>query len=159
MDLIEQQIKDQFLKVAAKVGPDVILPATVLNVNDDDTLHVQFSDDSEIDDVRLRSVVKDGNRFVILPAVGSTVQVARIENSDEYVVIAVEDITKSKCVIGSTSFDIDAAGILLQKDNDTLKQALKLLIEAVQAIVVIQGTNPDQVKLQQSFTMIENILK
>lgn len=159
MDLIEQQIKDQFYHLASKVGPVVIIPATVLVVNDDDTVHVRFSDDSEVEDARLRSVVKDGNRYVLLPSVGSIVQMARIENSDEFVVIAVEEITKIKCAIGTVSLDIDADGFLIKKDNDTLKQALKLLIEAVQKIVVIQGTNPDQVKLQQSLTMIENILK
>ena len=159
MDLIQQQIKDQFYNIAGKVGPVAIAPATVLKVNSDATVHIRFSDDSEIEDARLKSVIKEGNQFLILPANGSIVQVARIENSDEYVIIAVEEITEIKCLIDAVVFSINTDGFLLKKENASLKETLKLLIEAVQAIVVIQGTNPDRVKLQQALEMVNKLLR
>jgi hypothetical protein len=158
VDLIQQQIKDQLNNIAGKIGPAAIVPATVLSLNSD-TVHIQFSDGSEIEDCRLKSVVKDSNHFFLLPAIGSTVLAGKIENSDEYVVIAVDEITDIIGLVGNVTLSVNKDGFLIKKDNATLKDALKLLIDAVQAIVVLQGTNPNQVKLQQAQDMVNNLLR
>lgn len=44
-------------------------------------------------------------------------------------------------------------------DNDSLKDALTMLIEAVQQIVVMYGNNPDYTKLSQALTKVNNIFK
>jgi phage baseplate assembly protein gpV len=48
--------------------------------------------------------------------------------------------------------------LLLQKGTDTLKQALTLIVEAVQPIVVLYGNNPVYTKLTQALTKINNLL-
>src|SRR6266542_73413 len=123
-DLVQEQTKREFIKFTSKYGPAAIVPATVIEVNDDDTVHVQFSDDSEIDDVRLKSVVKDDNKFLLIPKVNSIVQVGRIENSDEYLVIAVEEITEVKMIIDTVSVSVDNSGFLFQKGTETMKKLI-----------------------------------
>ena len=48
--------------------------------------------------------------------------------------------------------------LLVEKDGDTLKQALTLIVEAVQPIVVIYGNNPIYSKLSEALTKINNLL-
>lgn len=150
-------IKTQMQVFSAKHGPASILPATVLAVNDDDTIVIEFSDESQVDDARLKSVVKNGNKFLLVPAVGSIVQVARIENSDEYIVVAVDEISKLQVKIDTISVEATAAGIEIKKGEDSLKDVLTMMVEATQQIVVLQGNNPDYVKLQQAVLKINNI--
>ena len=46
----------------------------------------------------------------------------------------------------------------MQNGADTLWAGLKLLIESLEKIVVLQGTNPDRVKLAQAKTTLKNVL-
>ncbi len=48
--------------------------------------------------------------------------------------------------------------LLVQKGADTLKQALTLIVEAVQPIVVLYGNNPVYAKLTQALAKINNLL-
>ena len=118
-----------------------------------------MSDDTEIDDVRLKSVIKDGFKRISVPTEGSSVLVGRIETGDEYVVIAVEQIDRELIVIGTVQYEINENGFLFQKGTDTLKQILSLIIESVQQIVVIEGNNPDYDKLTEAATKKNNLLQ
>lgn len=159
MSLVNEKIKEQLKEFSRKVGPAAILPAVVTSVNESDCIvNIIFSDDSETD-ARLRSVVKNGNRTVQFPKTGSVVLVGSIENSEEYVVLAVEEIDKEVIVIGNTTVQIDEAGVLISKEEDSLKGILLLIIEAVNKIVVLQGTNPDRVKLGQASNKVNNLLQ
>lgn len=44
-------------------------------------------------------------------------------------------------------------------DDNSLKDALTLIIQAVQQIMVMQGNNPDYAKLSQALTKVNNIFK
>ena len=158
-DLIEEQTKEQLGNFASKFGPKVIVPAKVTAVDSsNDTVEIEFSDGATVDDARLRSVVKAGNKVVMVPKVGSIVQVGRIENSDEWLVIAVEEITAIKYVIGSVSFLVDENGFVIKKGTDTLWDAAKLLFEALEIVVILQGTNIDMVKLLAAKNKFKDIL-
>ena len=43
--------------------------------------------------------------------------------------------------------------------NDTMKEVMTLIIEAVQQIVVLQGNNPNYVKLTQALVKVNNLLR
>jgi len=159
MSLETEQIKAGLSLFAGKYGPATILPATVTAMNADDTIAVEFSDASSVDDVRLKSIVAAGNKVILIPKVGSIVLVGSIENSDEYVVLAVHEIDEVQMLIDNVIYKVDANGFLFQKDNDTLKQVIQLIIEAVQAIIVMQGTNPDRAKLSQAMNKLNNLLQ
>jgi hypothetical protein len=170
-----EDIKNELAKFAGKYAPAAIISAVVKTVNDNDTIVVVTGSGLEIDDARLKSVVKDGNKFILLPKIESTVLIGRIEESEEWTVLQVEEIDKVKVVINGSLFEIDGsklllknatvsvdvndAGIELKKGTDTLKQILVLLVEAVQPIVVVYGNNPNYTKLTQALTKINNLLR
>jgi hypothetical protein len=159
MSAENEQIKSEFEKFATRFGPKTIVPATVLEVNADDTIKVQFSDDSEVDDCRLKAVVKAGNKVLLIPAVGSIVLIGKIENSDEYIVLAVDEVSEFAILVEDVRFSVDNSGFLMQKQTDTLKQVLTLIVQSILKIIVLQGTNPDIAKLQQALTKINNLLR
>jgi len=158
MGATEDNIKEQLGAFANKYGPSIIMPAKVLAVNENDcTIEIEFSDESKIDDARLRSVIKAGNKIVQFPSVGSMVLVGRIDGSDDYVVLAIEAIDFELVEIDGTQFKIAASGFTIKKGTDNLKDAMIKIIEAVEKIVVLQGTNPDRLKLASAKEMITNI--
>lgn len=153
-----QQIKDQLGKFASNYGPKTIVLAKVQAVNADDTADVVF-DDGGMVNARLKAVVKDGNKVVFIPSVNSAVLVGMIDNSDEYVVLSVDEISEVLYIVGTTKYSVDLNGFLIQRGSDTLKQAITLLIESIEPIIIIEGRNPDLIKLAQAKTKINNLLR
>ena len=159
MSLVNEQIKEQLGDFAGRVGPKVILPATVMTVNDDDTIAVEFSDGSTVDDARLKSIVKQGNKMILIPVIGSIVSVGRIENSDEFIVVAVSEVSEIVYEVDSLKYSANALGFLIQKGDDTLRDALVQIIEAMEPVIVFEGRNPDYIKLASAKLKIQNILR
>ena len=159
MSLEIQQIKEQFDLFAGQRGPATIVPATITAINADDTVAIVFTDGSTIDDVRLKSVIKNGNKILLIPELQSTVLVGKIGNSDEYIVLAVEAISEVLTKVGGVTYSINAEGFLMKKGNDTLKEILTLIVEAIQPIVVLYGNNPVYANLTQASLKIKNVLR
>lgn len=113
--------------------------------------------DADILDVRL---IADENEefFVLVPAVDSVVLVSFITKEAAYVSM-VSKISEIKYKIGDAYYSVTQDGFLFQKGNDTMKQAMTLIIEAVQQIVVMYGNNPNYAKLTQALTKVNNILR
>ena len=115
------------------------------------------------DDARLKSVIKDGNKFLLIPKVGSVVLVAKIENSDEYVVIAVEEITEHRInidnvkfivddqglstAINAVEFNISEDGFLVRKGEETLKRIFDDLFKAIEKITVNTNVGPSSIPI------------
>ena len=152
-------MKNELGKFAGRYAPRTIVPATVTAVNGDTTIGVEFSDGTPIPDCRLKSVIKDGNQVLLIPVVGSSVLVGSIENSSDYVVIAVAEISEVQQIIDGVTYSMSTDGFLIKKGDDTLHDALSLIIEAVMQVVVIYGNNPDYAKLQQALAKVQNILR
>ncbi len=159
MSSVLDEIRDQMAKFSSKFGPEIISMAEVVKLNDDDTIAVITAGGDEIDDVRLKSVIKAGNKLIVSPKVGSVVIIGKISNTEEWLMLMADEVEKITLEIGELRLDIDEDGLLLQKDNDTLKEALNLIIESVQKIVVLQGNNPDYIKLNEAKNMVNNLLK
>lgn len=117
-----EEIRDGLHKFSMKRGPAAIMPALVKAVNEDDnTISVVFSDEVAIDDVRLRSVVKNGNKVVKYPKLESVVLVGAIENSDEYACLAMEEVDKVLYVIDNAKVETTADGHLIQVNNTKIE--------------------------------------
>jgi phage baseplate assembly protein V len=69
-----------------------------------------------------------------------------------------KNASKFTQTINSSSFLQDGK-FTISAGDDSVKDALTLIIEAVQQIVVIQGNNPDYDKLSQALTKVNNIFK
>ena len=160
MGKVEDDIKKQLQLLAGEFGPAQIISAKVLSVNiDEDTIAVAVDGGLEIDDVRLKSIIKAGNKLVLRPTVNSTVLIGRIENSDEWVMISPDEIDSIRLEIGEVKYEVDQTGFLFQKEESTLKELIQLMIEAIEPIVVLEGNNPDFVKLAQAKTILINLLR
>lgn len=159
MSLEQEQIKDQLASFSGKYGPAALQTATVKSLNEDDTAVIVFADGKEIDDARLKAVVKDGNKVLLIPAINSTVLTGSINNGDDYVIVSVDAISEIKVIVDQVCYSVNGSGFLVKKNDDTLKQVLTLIVEAVQDILVVYGNNPDYVKLTQALTKINNLFR
>lgn len=159
MGKVEEDIKEQLAAFAGKYGPVAIQHAEVESLNEDDTIVVKTIGGDEIDDVRLKSVVKAGNKLILTPKIGSTVLIGRIEAGDEWVMISADEVDKITLVIDEMRIEVDESGLLVQKQDDSLKDVLNLIIDAVKQIVILQGKNPDYIKLADAKDKVENIFR
>ena len=156
-----EQIREALRNIAKQVGPDCSLLAKVKSVDEDEQTCVLWDDDTELEfrEVRLRPVMDGKESVTLFPKVGSWGLAIRIEEDNEWMLLNSGEIDKWRLSIGQTIIEQDAEGLLIKKENDTLRKALELIIEAVSKVVVIQGQNPDYVKLEQALTIIKNVLK
>lgn len=155
-----EQIRERLRQMASEVGPDNTLIGKVSSV-DEDNLVCDIKDDDGLDfyDVRLQPVL-DGNESVTLfPKVGCWAVAIRLEDSDDFFLIACTELDKWRLTVGETIVEQNSNGLLVKKGDDTLKEALSLIVEAVQVIVVSSGTNPDYTKLIQAQAKINNLLR
>ncbi|MFT4062880.1 MAG: hypothetical protein QM642_11050 [Edaphocola sp.] len=61
--------------------------------------------------------------------------------------------------VADKKYSVDKSGHGISGGTDSLLDVIKLMIEAVQVIVITYGTNPDYAKLQQALLKAINILK
>lgn len=153
-----EQIRRGLAELAKRFGPAATLLATVQSVDENEMTCVLFDDDIEIYDVRLRPVLNGKESLTLFPKIGSYVLAVKIENDEDWMVVACDEVDKVRVIAGEMIFEMKD-GYLIKKGNDTLKEVIQLIIEAVQKIVVLQGTNPDYMKLTQALTKAQNILK
>src|SRR5690349_8364794 len=127
-----------------------VIPATVKSVNEAElTIDVEDPEGHEIFDVRLRAAldgIADG--WILIPEVRSPVLIALIGNSpSEYFVVATTAVTKILGKIDNSTWTIDATalkmqrsttkmevaadGILIERNAQSLKTQLQLLIDQV----------------------------
>jgi hypothetical protein len=161
--ITDEEIRKAHADFINRVMPNAnTILAKVISVNEGDCTCVLIDDDedaTEYIDVRLRPVIDGKQSVTIIPKLQTWALAVRIEFSEDYMVIAVGEAEKFIVKIGATSFEINANGFLIKKNNDTLKQALTLIIEAVNQIAVLYGNNPNYLKLQQAQTKINNLLQ
>ena len=126
-----EQIRDGLKKMAEAHGPAVSNIAKVKSVDETKaTCTLIDEDDQEYYNVRLRPVLSGKKSFILVPKVGSYVLAIRVEDDDDWMIIAADEVTKIGCYVGSTIFEINE-GFLLKKENETLKALMVDFIGAV----------------------------
>ncbi len=158
MAKVDEDIKRELEMVAGRFGPTPVISAIVLSINGDDTIRVQLDSDLEIDDVRLKSVVKAGAKIIFEPAVGSTVLIAAIDNSEQYAVISVDEVTRFYLDTGTVEFEANT-DFLIGKAGDTLGKLLGDIIDEINKVVVLYGTSPDIAALTAIKNRVNNIFR
>lgn len=157
MGKVEDDIREELGRFAAKYAPVMVMHADVVSINEDDTIKVVTVGGDEIDDVRLKSVIKAGNKLVLTPKIASTVLIGRIENGEDWVLISADEVQKLSLLINEVSIEVDENGLGISKDEDNLKDIFGLIISAVKQIVILQGNNPDYEKLIDAQNKVDNI--
>ncbi|RXK57573.1 hypothetical protein ESA94_20455 [Lacibacter luteus] len=130
----EEQIRSELAKLAKKYGPDATIIAKVVSVNEDEFTCVVDEDGIEINDVRLRPVINTNESVTIIPKVNSYVAITRLEDDEEWMVIAVDEIEKYRIVNGTMLFEMHNGKFLIESGAQNLGKCLDDLIIEIQAI-------------------------
>lgn len=155
-DLFHETLKE-FIKVYDTVTHKV---GTAVNVSGS-KCDVEIEGEPALYDVRFHAIEDTlGNKIVIKPKDGSKVIVGVISNlATEAFIEQCSEIDEVLIIADDKQYKLNSSGHLIKGGDDTLKQVIDLVIEAVQVIVVIQGRNPDQAKLLAAKQKLENILQ
>jgi len=140
-----EQIRERLRLFAKEGGPAVSNIAKVQSVDETKAICVLVDEDGqEFFDVRLRPVLSDKKSFILVPKLGSYVLAVRVEDDEDWMVIAADEIEKIGYYIGDTIIEIDASGFLLQKENETLKKIMIDLLGAIKSMGFVL-TTPDTI--------------
>lgn len=156
-----EQIREGLKEMAKSHGPSVSNIAKVKSVDEAKATCVLIDEDEqEFFDVRLRPVLSGKKSFILVPKVGSYVLAIRVEDDDDWMVIAADEIEKTGYYIDNVIIEIDATGFLLQKENETLKKIMVDLIAAIKdmSFVVTTPSGPGATTILNNtaqFTTIE----
>jgi hypothetical protein len=136
-----EQIRKALEQMAKNDGPAVSNIAKVKSVDETKATCVLVDENGmEIFDVRLRPVLTGNKSFILVPKVGSLVLAVRVEDDDDWMVIAADEIEKIGYYIGTTIIEIDGTGFLFKKEDETLKKIMVDLIAAVKAMSFLVNT-------------------
>jgi hypothetical protein len=153
-----EQIRAALQLMAKQSGPAVSNIAKVKSVDETKaTCTLIDEDDQEFLNVRLRPVLTGKKSFILVPKVNSQVLAVRVEDDDDWMVIAADEIEKIGYYIGSTIFEIDSLGFLLQKENETLKKILVDLVGAVKAMSFTVSTTGTATAQTGATTALNNM--
>jgi hypothetical protein len=110
-----------------------IIPALVeTSDKEKGTINVITFEELKIPNVRLRSVIEaDDKGMLIFPAKNTSVLIARINKSDNYVMISMQEPEMMKCRVGEKYLELDKDGLELSAGNDTLKKCLDDLLDEI----------------------------
>lgn len=136
-----EQIRAGLKEMAKNDGPAVSCIAKVKSVDETKAICVLVDEDGqEIFNVRLRPVLTGNKSFILVPKEKSYVLAVRVEDDDDWMVIAADEIKKIGYYIGNTIIEIDATGFLFKKENETLKKIMVDLVGAVKAMSFVVNT-------------------
>ena len=121
--------------IASSFGPDALLDGTVAAVYGDSyTCDVQLdSDGSTLYGCRLRATAAGRRSIDVMPPVGAAVVLGRL-GSEEYLVLACDEISSYRVTAGSMVLTVDDAGIGLNNGGDSLKAILTDLVNGILTI-------------------------
>ncbi|WP_298307282.1 hypothetical protein [Flavobacterium sp.] len=143
-----EQIRLKLEEMAKNNGPAVSNIAKVKSVNIQNSTCILVDEDGqEIFNVRLKPILNNNKSFVLIPKIGTNVLALRIEDDDDWMVIAADEIEKIGYYINDVLFEIDQTGFLLKKENETLKKIMVDLVSAIkgiQLLVTTTGTSSAQ---------------
>lgn len=127
-----------------------IFPAVVKSVDKEKGFCSVEYGKLEYTEVRLTAVIDDNkNQILTLPKVGSWVLVGMIENDIHRLYVnSYSEVEALRLVVEDTEFVIDKSGYKISREDKDLNTLLSDLIDAITAIVVVQGKGPDIGKLQ-----------
>lgn len=153
---------------------NTIIPGTVASVNETDRTCTINTGSVRYEDVRLYSVVKANLQgFCFIPRIGSTVLAARIDGSNELLVVMFSEIDKVLFTVADVALQVDKdaclakagnstvritpAGITITRSGAGLKKTLDDLLTAIQKLTVPTAVGPsstpvniaDFIKIQQ----------
>lgn len=128
----EEQIREGFRQMAQRFGPAVSNIAVVKSVNEDEATCVLIDEDEqEYLDVRLRPVLTGKQSFLQVPKVGSHVLAIRIEDDDDWMIIAQDETEKFLWVTPNAKIEVSEK-ILIEANNKNLLSLMERLFTVLE---------------------------
>ncbi|OWP84351.1 hypothetical protein BWK59_05875 [Flavobacterium davisii] len=130
-----EEFRKRFQDLASQYGPAVSTIAKVKNIDQDQWLcSLEDEDGQEIPAVRLRPVQSSNKSVLLLPAIGSFVLAVRVEDDEDWLIIACDKLERVGIYVEKTLLEIDKEGFLLKKENESLKAILSDLVGYIKAM-------------------------
>ncbi|MNF85670.1 hypothetical protein D3C85_112880 [compost metagenome] len=137
-----EQIRKALKDMAKSDGPAVSNIAKVKSVDETKAICVLVDeDDQEIFDVRLRPVLTGKKSFILVPKVGSYVLAVRVEDDDDWMVIAADEVTKVAYYVGSTTLELTDK-VHIEAGGENLASLIDDLFEAIAKMVFTTNVGP-----------------
>jgi hypothetical protein len=138
-------------------APKSLIVGKAINVGED-TCDVEVEGETALLDVRLLAVIDNlTSKVLIKPKEGSKVVVGFLHNSEKKAfVTSYSEIEEVIILRGNVLFRVKEK-FEMKVGNDSIKDVLRLVIEAVLQIFILYGNNPAYLKLQQALQKLNNI--
>lgn len=153
------EIRQALAGFAAQYGPQHTQLLKVEST-DIDALTCECTDDEGVEYlVRLSPIITNGQSLVITPKVGKQILVTRFEDSEDWYISWAEQWQKVTYTIGKCTFESDGEKLTIKNQDANLLDVITNVIEAVQRITVLYGSNPDYAKLSDARTLLNKLLQ
>lgn len=154
-----EQLYARFQEIAKQFGPAVSNLATVKSVDEDNATCVLVDEDGqEYLDVRLRPVLSGKQSFLQIPKIGSFVLAVRIEDDDDWMVIAQDESEKFLWVTPTAKIEVSEK-ILIEANNKNLLALLERLFTVIEKGYTTNNGPTIQLILTPEFNSIKNDFK
>ncbi|MGZ9736807.1 hypothetical protein [Flavobacterium sp. GNP002] len=159
-----EQIREGFKAMAKSDGPAVSNIAKVKSVDETKATCVLIDEDGqEFFDVRLRPVLTGNKSFILVPKVSSYVLAVRVEDDEDWMVIAADEIEKIGYYIGNTIFELTDK-VHVEAGGENLASLIDDLFTAIGNMVFTTNVGPtiklvNEVEFQELNTKFKKLLK
>lgn len=126
-----EDIRQKLGDLAGSSGPAVSNIAKVKSVDENGAVCVlEDEDGQEIPEVRLRPVLTGKKSFLQLPKIGSLVLAVRIEDDDDWMIIACDEVDKFLWVTDTTKIELTDK-VHISANNKNMAELIDKLFEAI----------------------------
>lgn len=127
-----EQIRQRLEEIAGGQAPAVSNIAKVKTVNEEKATCILIDEDGqEYPEVRLRPVLNGKKSFLQIPKVGTYVLAIRVEDDEDWMVIACDEVDKVIYYVGETIFQIDDK-FLFEANGKNLLKVIKSLLNIIE---------------------------
>ena len=124
-------IRERLGDLVSSSGPAVSNIAKVKSVNENQaTCVLEDEDGQEIPEVRLRPVLTGKNSFLQIPKIGSLVLAVRIEDDEDWMIIACDEVDKFLWATDTTKVELTDK-VHISANNKNMAELIDKLFEAI----------------------------
>lgn len=155
----KQEAIDALADFSSKFGPHQTAIYQVVTVDEVAQTCEAIDDDGIEYLVRLTPIVTPGQSILCYPQEGKKILAARLEDSGDWFVSWAEQNYKIVYRIGNCVLESDGQKWTIRNNAANMLDVFNNIIEAVQVVAVVYGSNPDFSKLASAKTLIQNLLQ
>lgn len=159
MTTTPEQIRRGFENFARSMAPPVSNIAIVKSVDENEGTCVLIDEDEqEFLDVRLKPVLSDNKSFLQIPKIGTFVLAVRIEDDDDWMIIACDEVDKFLWIVGDTKIELTDK-ICIEANNQNLLNLMERLFTVLDRGYQTNTGVTIQLVLQPQFELIKQDFK